>query len=300
MNSDPICIHDARATLGEGPLWRPKTQTLLWVDIMQNLVFSYDTRTREKRVWEFPDAITSIVETPTGELFATQRDGFGRLDLANNRLELLVRPDVFTDADRFNDGKVDAHGRYWAGTMDNREASATGALYCWDGESLHTRETNIIITNGPAFSPDGAVLYHTDTLARTIYRYRLNADSTLADKSIFAVIADDAGYPDGMTVDAEGCLWVCHFGGWRISRYSAGGELLSTLDMPVANITSCTFGGEDYRDLFITTARKDLTPEQLAEQPLAGGLFHYRADTKGIAPSAFKPCTTQSSQGAGL
>ena len=289
--SDPSCIHDARAILGEGPLWRPESQSLLWVDIMQNLVFCYDTRSGEKRVWEFPEPVTSIVETSTGDLYATQRDGFGHLNLADSDLEVIARPDKFAAADRFNDGKVDALGRYWAGTMDNLETSATGALYCWNGESLCTRESNIIITNGPAFSPDGTTLYHTDTLARTIYQYRLSPDSSLSDKKPFAVIADDAGYPDGMTVDAEGCLWVCHFGGWRISRYSATGALVGTVPMPVANITSCTFGGEDFRDLFITTARKDLTAEQLAEQPLAGGLFHYRPGVQGMAANFFQPST---------
>jgi xylono-1,5-lactonase len=172
--------------------------------------------------------------------------------------------------------------------MDDAESAVSGALYCWSGGGRpELRDSGYAITNGPALSPDGRVLYHTDSAAKTIYAFDLAPDGTLSGKRAFA--RTDQGHPDGMAVDAEGCLWVALFGGWRIDRYSPAGEAVGSVAMPCANITKLVFGGEDLRTVFVTTARLHLSPEDRARQSLAGGLFRFRADTPGLAHTHFTP-----------
>ena len=140
-----------------------------------------------------------------------------------------------------------------------------------------------ICTNGPAFSPDFRTLYHTDTVGREIHAFDLAADGTPSRKRRFIRFGDDDGYPDGMTVDAEGHLWVCHWGGWRLTRFTPEGRAERTIRLPVAQVTSCAFGGPELRTLFVTTAAIGLAPEDLARQPLAGGLFAVRPGLSGFA-----------------
>ena len=146
-----------------------------------------------------------------------------------------------------------------------------------------------MIPNGPTFSVDGKHIYHTHTTERTVYRFEIHGGYELSHKSVFYQIPEGDGYPDGMTIDSEGCLWICHFAGSQISRVSPAGKLIDTIKLPVSNITSCTFGGENLDQLFITTARWTLTDEQLKEQPLAGGVFLYEPGVKGMLSSKFGP-----------
>ena len=144
-------------------------------------------------------------------------------------------------------------------------------------------DTGYVITNGPAISPDGGTLYHTDTLQKRIYAFDLRADGSLSGKRIFVTIEEGAGYPDGPVVDSQGCLWTGLFGGWGARRYSAQGELLDCVSFPVANVTKLAFGGVDLMTVYATTARKGLNSAALADQPLAGGLFCFQAEVPGQA-----------------
>ena len=190
---------------------------------------------------------------------------------------------------RFNDGKVDVNGRYWAGSMDDGEKLETGSLYRLDGDlSLHKMDENYAITNGPAFSVDGRTLYHTDTAKRTIFAFDFSEDGAISNKRVFVQLEAEAeGYPDGMTVDADSCIWLAHFAGSRITRYSPEGKVLQVIPMPVPNITSCTFAGADLDTMYITTARHLLKEEDVRKYPLSGSLFSCKPGVTGLPTPLF-------------
>ena len=157
-----------------------------------------------------------------------QRDGFAFIDPDTGAVEPIAMPEADMPENRFNDGKVDANGRYWAGSMDDGEKLETDSLYRLDGDlSLHKMDENYFIPNGPTFSLDGNTLYHTDTAKRTIYAFDVNEDGAIGNKSVFVELeADEDGNPDGMTVDSENCIWLSHFAGSRMTRYSPEGQVL--------------------------------------------------------------------------
>ncbi len=192
---------------------------------------------------------------------------------------LEVEPDQL--GNRLNDGFVDPSGALWFGTMDNAETAPTGSLYRWRaGQPLQRQDEGYIITNGPAMSPDARTLYHTDTMARRTYAFDVDDDGSLANKRLFVETA--SGYPDGMAVDAEGFLSIAVWDGWRIDRYDPVGRLERSIAFPCANVTKLAFGGDDLRTMYVTTARKGLSPQALAAQPLAGGLFAVESPARGL------------------
>jgi sugar lactone lactonase YvrE len=217
------------------------------------------------------------------------RDGFALIDLETGAVEPMAMPETDIPGNRFNDGKVDGNGRYWAGSMDDGEKLASGSLYRLDGDlSLHKMDENYSIPNGPTFSLDGKTLYHTDTAKRIIYAFDLSADGAISNKRVFVQLeAEEEGYPDGMTVDSENCIWLCHFGGSRITRYSPAGEIRQVIPMPVPNITSCTFAGPDLDTLYITTARHLLSDEDIRKYPLSGSLFSCKPGVTGLPTPLF-------------
>jgi sugar lactone lactonase YvrE len=185
---------------------------------------------------------------------------------------------------RLNDGVVDCHGRLWFGTMDNAEKEKCGAFYCFArGKLSMTAITDVPITNGPAVSPDGRLLYVVDTLRGAIESADIHDDGTIGPPRPFVKIAPTEGFPDGPTVDSEGCVWIGLYGGWEARRYSPAGDLLDRVRFPVANITKVALGGDDLRTVYATTARQGLTAEQARQQPHAGDLFQFRTDVPGMA-----------------
>jgi sugar lactone lactonase YvrE len=185
---------------------------------------------------------------------------------------------------RLNDGVVDCHERLWFGTMDNAEKEKCGAFYCFArGKLSMTAITDVPITTGPAVSPDGRLLYVVDTLRRAIESADIHDDGTIGPPRPFVKIAPTEGFPDGPTVDSEGCVWIGLYGGWEARRYSPAGDLLDRVRFPVANITKLALGGDDLRTVYATTARQGLTAEQARQQPHAGDLFQFRTDVPGMA-----------------
>jgi sugar lactone lactonase YvrE len=276
----PECLWEAQATLGEGVLWHAPSRGVYFVDIKGRLIHRCAADGSEQRSWDVPQQVSFIVPTTSGGLVCSQQDGLYRFDPASGALSLLRAVEDEVPENRFNDGYVDAAGRLWFGSMDDAEAAPTGKLYRFDGAGEpHPMDDGYIITNGPAASPDGRTLYHTDTLEKRIYAFDLAADGSLQGKRLFVTI--DEGYPDGMAVDASGCVWVATFGGWRIDRFAPDGRKLGSVRFPCANVTKLAFGGDDLRTVYVTTARKGLSAQELAEQPLAGGLFTFRSDTPG-------------------
>jgi len=277
------CVCAVGAQLGEGPLWSADDQAVWFVDIKGKRVHRFDTRTSALLSWQAPEEIGFIVRATRGRFICGMKSGLHTFDPATGNFSLITRVDSDRPGNRLNDGYVDAAGRLWFGSMDNAETNPTGALYRFDSRGLKRADDGYVITNGPVASSDGRTLYHVDTLQRLIYAFDLADDGSLANRRVFIRIEKPGAYPDGPAIDSTGCLWIGLFGGWGVQRYSPQGELLETIAMPVANCTKLAFGGPDLRTMYVTTAWKGLTTEQLAGQPLAGGLFATRVATAGVA-----------------
>lgn len=278
------CVCAVGAQLGEGPLWSARDKAVWFVDIKGRQVHRFDTRGSALSTWRAPEEIGFIVQATGGRYVCGMKSGLYSFVPESGEFKLITRVDSNHPRNRLNDGYVDASGRLWFGTMDNEESQPSGSLYRFDSRGLQRCDQDYVITNGPTTSVEGRTLYHVDTLKRVIYAFDLN-DGEIGNRRLFARIDKPDAYPDGPAIDADGCVWIGLFGGWGVQRFSPEGKLLQTIDMPVANCTKVAFGGDDLRTLYITTAWKGLSKEQLATQPLAGGLFATRVDTPGLAPN---------------
>ena len=287
--SDVQLVWEIPAILGEGPLWVAAENAVYWVDIFSNKVHRYGLADGGKRTWDFDFAVTSLSARRDGGFIGTVADGYAWIDFDNLSAEAIALPEADQPGNRFNDGKVDSSGRYWAGTMDIAQAAASGSLYRLDPDlSARRCDSDYIICNGPAFNIDNTIIYHTDSIKRVIYAMDMSAAGELSGKRVFTEFTEaDEGVPDGMTVDSEGCLWVAHFGGGRITRYSPAGEILEVARLPVPNITSCACAGADLDTLYITTASTGIAEADKAKYPLAGSLFSYRPGVKGLPTPLF-------------
>jgi xylono-1,5-lactonase len=288
--SDVRCLWEAGALLGEGPLWSSRESALYWVDIKAPCLHRYRPSDGDTISWVMPEPIGWVIERSNGEgLIAGFKDrGFAFLTPGTMMAETIGQPEPDYPDNRFNDAKADNAGRIWAGTMDDAEREASGALYRLDPDLDWQRmDRGYVVTNGPAFSPDYRRLYHSDTVAGTIYVFDLSPDGKLSDKRVFATIPEGDGYPDGMTCDAEGGLWVAHWNGWRLTRFTPEGAVDRVIEMPVSKVTSCTFGGSDFDRLYVTSASIGLSEQQRADQPLAGGLFEIDVGVKGFPAGLF-------------
>ncbi len=287
MTSAIILVADVKAVLGEGPVWVACEAALYWVDIKGRRLFRLDDD--GMREWPTPVRVGSIAPREGGGFIAGTDEGFYAIDLDDEpRFTPLFNPEADLPDNRINDGKVDRAGCFWVGTMDDTERASIGSLYRLNSvRACDKRDEGYAVTNGPAFSPAGDVMYHTDSARRTIYRFALGPDGSLGERLEFLHFTGAEGYPDGMTVDAEGCLWVAFWDGWAVRRFSAAGEALSTIETPVQRPTSVAFGGPTLDRLYITSARIGLDETALAVQPYAGGLFMVDAGVIGIAEKSY-------------
>jgi D-xylonolactonase len=283
--TDPVCLWDVRAILGEGVLWDAAHHCVWFVDIKGRRIHRCDADGANQRSWEAPGQVSFIVPVAGGGYVCSLEDGLHRFDPASGAFTPLLQVEADVPGNRFNDGHVDAAGRLWFGSMDDAETAPTGALYRYDGAAA-VADSGYVITNGPAISPDGRTLYHTDTVGKHIYAFDI-VDGSLQRKRLFLTLAG-GGHPDGMAVDVDGCVWVATFGGWRIDRYAPDGQKLGEVRFPCANITKLAFGGPDLRTVYVSTARKGLSEAELAAQPLAGGLFTFRAALSGLPQHALR------------
>jgi D-xylonolactonase len=283
-----FCAGTAGALLGEGPLWDSREQALYWLDIKGLAVHRRDYESGEVRSWRTPFRIGSLARRRSGGFIGGSERGILAIDLDRNAYSVLAAPEPDRPTNRSNDGKVDRAGSFWAGTMDDAEIAATGALYRFDADlSCERIDDGYLVTNGPAFSPDGRTIYHTDSARQQIYRFDLSLDGRVGERRLFAQFGPDEGYPDGMTVDAEGCLWVAFWDGWCVRRLAPTGKRIAEIAMPVQRPTSCAFGGPQLDTLFVTSAAIGLDSAALADQPRAGGLFTVQPGATGIAEMPF-------------
>lgn len=276
------------ALLGEGPLWDEQENAVYWVDILNNTVHRYGLKDGAKTSWKFDFEVTSLSRRASGGFVGTVKEGFAEINFSTLSAKPIELPEAGVAGNRFNDGKVDNSGRYWAGTMDIDQVGANGALYRMDADlSVRKVDDDYIICNGPTFNVDNSVIYHTDSMKNQVYAYDIAGDGSISNKRVFADIPEEDGVPDGMTTDSEDCVWVAHFGGARLTRFSPAGEILEVVPIPALNITSCAFGGADLDTLYITSARFHMEDSALEQYPLAGSFFGYKPGVKGLATPVF-------------
>jgi len=278
----PECIWPLGAELGEGPVWSKSDKAVYFVDIKRKHVHRYATRTRETMTWPAPSEPCFIVPATDDTFVCGLRKGLFRFDPGTGAFDKLKDVEREQTENRLNDGFVDPQGHLWFCSMDDVECQPTGALYrVGENGEIERRDAGITIPNGPATSPDRRTLYHTDTLGRTIYASDLDERGVLSNKRPLINVQGTA-HPDGMAVDAQGCLWVALFGGGCIERYSSEGAQIDTVAFPCSNITKLVFGGDDLRTAYVTTALKGLSEAKRERETLAGGLFAFRSPVPGL------------------
>lgn len=282
--SEPASIWALGVPLLEGPVWVARDAALWFVDIKSRRVHRLDPASGERRSWNAPAQVGFCLPAADGGFAAGLQGGLARFDPAAGGFDPLVDPEPDRPGNRLNDGTVGPDGWLWFGTMDDGERAPTGRVYRLDPDGRCRPVTApVAITNGPAVSPDGRTLYHVDTLGGAIHACTIAADGSLADPRVFARVDRAHGYPDGPTVDAEGCLWVGLYNGWGVRRYSPAGELLEEVRFPVSAVTKLAFGGPGLRTAYATTAAKHLDAAGRAAEPQAGDLFAFEVAVPGIA-----------------
>jgi sugar lactone lactonase YvrE len=284
-------VLDAKATLGEGPCWDSKKQCLYWVDILGKKVHKFDPKADEIETFDFDQFVGAVVLDENGNFILAMQNGIYSLDLGTKELVQIVNPEAALPNNRFNDGKCDPHGRFWAGTMALDDKHGAGSLYCMDTDrSVKKVVAETTISNGLAWSPDNSKMYFIDTPTGVVkgYDYDINTGE-IANGQIVVKIPEGQGGPDGMTIDSEGMLWVAHWGGYKVSRWNPNtGEQIDEINVPARQVTSCAFGGADLDELYITTARVGLSDEELEKYPLSGGLFKAQVGIKGTPSNRYK------------
>jgi sugar lactone lactonase YvrE len=279
--------YSAKAVLGEGPTWNPETRRLLWVDILNSEVHEFDPATGEDTIMPTPQHVSAVKPREGGGIAVNLAEGIGMYGPAGEFGWLARWPDP---ACRGNDAGVDPWGNLWAGTMRYDEAAGGGHLrrITPDG-TVDIVVPNTSISNGLGWSPDERAMYFIDTPTRRVDRFDVDPDDgSVRNRRPHVTLPDDTpGSPDGMTVDADGCVWVALWDGWAVHRYTPDGKLDRVLEMPVARATACMFGGPEMRDLYISTARDRLSEAELEAQPLAGSLLVVHDVGQGMAMKAF-------------
>jgi sugar lactone lactonase YvrE len=282
-------VDDAKAVLGEGPVWHAEEAALYWLDIVSSRLHRYDPVTARSSAVKRDAMVTAAVPAVDGGMVAATRRGFGHLDPRTGAVtpqHEVIGPDA---ALRMNDGKCDATGRLWAGSMTLSDERGNAALYRLEPDGhVVAVITGLSLSNGMAWTGDGTAMFHIDTYSRRVDAYDFDeATGAVSGRRAVVELGADPGFPDGMAIDDEGCIWVALWGAGRVQRFSPGGERLASVSLPVSEVTSCAFGGHDGGTLFITSARERLDPEALGHEPLAGGLFHCRPGVTGPPPQLF-------------
>lgn len=285
----PQCIWPAETILGEAPFWVIEEAALYWVDIDGKAVLRYHPASGAREVFPQNHEIGCIIPRKTGGFVAGIDTGLAFISPDLATVDVFATPERDTPRTRFNDGQCDRRGRFWVASADRTETEPLGAIYRLNGDGEISRMiSDVIVGNGLAWSPDNRTMYFADTGRGTIYALDYDIETGNAcNQRVFKKVDKRHGYPDGLTVDAEGFLWSAHWNGWRVTRYDPDGEIERVVEMPVPNVTSVTFGGSDMGSLFVTTARLELNDEQIAAAPLSGGLFSFEPGVKGLPEELF-------------
>ncbi|MCO5732193.1 SMP-30/gluconolactonase/LRE family protein [Rhizobium sp. SSA_523] len=277
------CIHPAGAIVGEGPVWDSRTHLLRWVDIAAPATRIYDPSGTQTVMKPASRLVSAVLPAADGSIVAVTQNGLEMLDPQTGALEPIYDPEAHLPANRFNDAKTDRAGRIWAGTMSLDASMPSGSLYCFDTTTrARAVDGGFQVSNGLGWSADDKTFYFTDSGLGIVFAYDFDIEKgLLSNRRIFLQFQPSEGKPDGLAVDAEGTVWIALWDGWRVAGYDPKGRLVREIDMPVPRPTSCCFGGEDMKTLFITTASIRLPASVLEEAPLSGGLFAVSMDVAG-------------------
>lgn len=282
--SEPRSVWRLGALLGEGPVWVMRDQALWFTDIRRQKIHRYDPATAAGLSWDAPGQCSFVLPVESGGFVAGLQQGLHHFNERDGSFAPLGAYQPGLPGNRFNDACIDTAGRLWFGEMDDSQCGPTGSIFRRDADGASRRVTRpCVVPNGPAVSPDGRTLYHVDTLGGCIYAGSLATDGSLTDERVFARIDPASGFPDGPTVDAEGCVWIGLYAGWAARRYAPNGELLETVRFPAANVTKLAFGGPNLKNVFATTAATQRSPDELSLYPHSGDLFAFETSVPGIA-----------------
>ncbi|MDE0879009.1 MAG: SMP-30/gluconolactonase/LRE family protein [Sphingomonas bacterium] len=277
-------VWQGQMLLGEGPVWDVARAMLWFVDIKTPRIYCYDPATDMVEGWDAPTYVGWVFPCDDGTIVAGLRNGVARFDPSTGGFEHLVAPVPHPDHNRLNDATVAPDGTIWFGTMDDEEAQATGRIFRFDGMAVTAATiAPVTITNGPAVSPDGKLLYFVDTGGGLVRVAEIDEKGEVRAQRDFVSIDPADGHPDGVTVDSAGNIWLGLWGGWCARLYSARGELLREVRLPAANVTKVALGGPDLKTAYVTTARIGLDEQALSEQPEAGSLFAFDVEMPGQA-----------------
>lgn len=288
--STPQLILDAKALLGEGPSWDSVHQRLYWVDVYAGHLHIYEPGSGEDRQYKLGSMLGCVAPTRSGKLIVGLHRGLAIFDLATHTLKYLAQPELDLPGNRFNDGKCDPHGRFLAGTMDHAEKETTGSLYSISPDgALKTLVSNVGISNGLTWSPDYKTFFYIDTPTHNVMAYDYDLQTgEIANPRLALTVPAEFGWPDGMTSDMQGRLWIAMWAGAGLTVWDqATGQLLERIPIPAKNVSSCAFGGPQRNQLYITSARKGLTDADLTAYPQTGGLFRIETDVEGMPTFEF-------------
>ncbi|MBP1966549.1 SMP-30/gluconolactonase/LRE family protein [Paenibacillus aceris] len=283
-------VLDAKAILGEGPCWNEDQKALYWVDILGEKFCRFDPETGQNESFLIGEYVGAVVCAGNDEVVLATQSGFQSYHLQQRTRTPLVDPEDHLPSNRFNDGKCDGQGRFWAGTMEIIEKEATGSLYVLETDYSYRKVyEGVGVSNGIAWSIDENEMYYIDSMKKLVLAFDFDAEKgEISRPRTLIDFASEQGFPDGMTIDEEGMLWIAHWDGWQVSRWDPRtGVKLDSIAVPAAKVTSCIFGGEGLDTLYITTARKGLEKDQAGDQPYAGGIFAVKPGVKGTKTHTF-------------
>jgi sugar lactone lactonase YvrE len=286
----PELLIDKKAELGEGPLWDPETEVLYWVDIIDKSLYIYDPVGNINRLYPLSSMPTAVVRRAAGGLLLAMENGFHFFEPETGNLKLIADPERDKPENRFNDGKCDPSGRFWAGTLHKNGEAERSALYRLDPDgSVHTMLSPVSLANGIVWTRDKTKMYFVDTLPKKVYSFDYDDVSGSISNRQTAIDGNtETGYFDGMAIDAEGMLWIAHWGDGSVCRWNPEtGKKLETYTLPCPNVSACAFGGKELTTLYITTARFTLDEKKRKEHPLSGGLFFLETNVPGTVFAPF-------------
>lgn len=279
------CLLDAQATLGEGACWDATTQKLLWLDILKCEVHIYDYQEKKDKYFSAPYHVTLVHPTTKGDLILGTRDGIARMNRENGDFKAIVDPESNLPGNRFNDGKPDPAGRLFAGSIPYDGSLGKANLWRVEKDFSYTKVlSHVGNSNGLGWSPDAQTLYYTDTKTSRVDAFDYDAESgAITNRRPVIEVAKEVGHPDGMTVDAEGCIWTALWGGWGVARWDpSNGQMMEKISAPCPYVTCPSFGGPNLDILFFTTAKKGKDEMEPAKEAMAGNLFAAEPGVKGM------------------
>ncbi|MBF2028004.1 MAG: SMP-30/gluconolactonase/LRE family protein [Oscillatoriales cyanobacterium C42_A2020_001] len=280
----------SRARLGEGAMWNHRDQHLYWVDIYNHVVHQFNPATGECIVFDTGAEVTCLASAGEQQLIVALRDRLAFLDTQTGTVTPLISVEAENPHTRLNDGKADPQGRFWVGSISER-AKPEANLYRYDPDgSLHQMETGLTNSNGLGWSPDQSTFYLTDTPTHKIYAYQYEPQTgSIRDRRVLIDLSQEGLFPDGLAIDAEGCLWSAMWDAWCVIRFDPNGQEVARVEMPVQCPTCCAFGDADLKTLYITTASVGQSQAEIQKSFYSGDLFALRTDVVGLPANSFNP-----------